>query len=75
MIWYDVVTKDPVAPGSCEDSGIPSIEGYDCVNCKRHVDPDWDSYDVHAGGKVAPLIRVGYGLCPECGFIMLTTIV
>lgn len=35
MIWFDIATKEPVAPGSCEDGGFPSITFYDCDVCER----------------------------------------
>ena len=34
MIWYDIKTLEPVAPGQCEDGGIPSIQARWCQNCK-----------------------------------------
>lgn len=71
MIWYDAMTAEPVAPGACEDAGAPSIEGYDCVNCKNYVMPDWDEQDIMVDDTL--FRRVGYGICPKCGFIMLTT--
>ncbi len=60
MIWYDTVTKDPVAPGSCEDGGTPSIESYECYSCQQTWLPDYEFY----GG-------IGYGKCPNCGFVVL----
>jgi hypothetical protein len=33
MIWYDVKTKDPAAPGANEDGGYPSISHRWCPNC------------------------------------------
>lgn len=34
MIWYDIKTLEPVAPGQCEDGGTPSIDFYWCTKCK-----------------------------------------
>ncbi len=72
MIWYDAHTREPVAPGSCEDGGIPSIEGYNCHNCNNHVAPAWDNGNLEVAGQI---IQLEYGSCPKCNYIMLTNIV
>lgn len=56
MIWYDSLTHEPVAPGSCEDGGSPSIEGYYCRNCKQDVDIVYKMYCV---------------LCEKCRMVLL----
>jgi len=70
MIWYDASTKLPVAPGSCEDAGVPSIDGYTCLRCHKHVDPVWENHSVYLNSKII----VNIGVCPECGWVMLTTL-
>lgn len=74
MIWYDVQTKAPVAPGSCEDAGVPSIEGYDCIKCTNHVEPDWQVSEVEIDTQLKPIMQFGIGVCPICDNIMLTTL-
>lgn len=71
MIWYDIVTKTPVAPGACEDSGAPSIVAYYCVGCSNDVEPSWELGEVEVEETI---IQFGMGVCPRCGFVMLTTL-
>jgi hypothetical protein len=33
MIWWDIKTKKPIAPGSCEGGGNPSISHRWCPSC------------------------------------------
>lgn len=74
MIWYDVVTKQPVAPGGCEDAGVPSIDGYTCQKCSNHVEPVWETNEVRVDTQLKPIMQFGIGVCPMCGYIMLTTL-
>lgn len=57
MIWRSAQTFEPVAPGSGEDGGPPSVEHRWCPNCKteRHL-----VYDGKAGCY-----------CEECQFLIL----
>lgn len=56
MIWYDVATKAPVAPGACEDGGLPSIGPYQCPKCKN---TDEVAY--------TRSLRYVFGFCINCG--------
>lgn len=35
MIWYDVLSGAPIAPGSGEDGDPPSMEVYFCYHCAQ----------------------------------------
>lgn len=57
MIWYDARTREPVAPPEGEDGGPPSIEGYYCSDCGKHVNLQW---------------KMHHMLCAECKLILLS---
>lgn len=69
MIWYDYATKEPVAPGSCEDAGNPSIISYECPKCGHDGPPIFNSI------KVDYKIEViwGIGQCSSCHNVLLTS--
>lgn len=70
MIWYDTQTHEPVAPGACEDAGIPSIISYECYNCGFDGPPVFSTTEVDL--KVE--IITGIGRCASCGVVLLTTV-
>lgn len=74
MIWYDTFTKAPVAPGGCEDAGVPSIEAYTCRECNNYEIPEWQVNEVEVDTELKPILQFGTGMCPMCGYIMLTTL-
>lgn len=65
MIWYDVATGEPVAPGSCEDAGLPSLNLYKChvCNLKREL-----RFDTYCGAYETKI-----GRCKTCWTLLLTT--
>ena len=73
MIWYDVETKEPVAPGAGEDAGPPSIEGYHCPSCSEFKRLDFFEESIEVDHKEEPVLKVGFGQCPGCGSILLST--
>lgn len=72
MIWYDAITKEPIAPGACEDSGVPSIDGYTCQKCKYEVKVQYEQQEIDLDGWV--VAEIGFGFCDYCGYLMLTSV-
>lgn len=70
MIWYDARTKQPVAPGSCEDAGVPSIDGYYCPSCDAKQ--PLRGVKIWSGGPELPGCWIDVCLCEVCGTLLLT---